>query len=140
MRVPARTVAFACVLLAAPLTHAAIRPDAAVRNVEDRWSEAFMTGDTAALDALLDPDYVSVGSSGQARSKAEILQLARDYAEKHPGSHAKPMPATSTVRVIGDAAVVRHHGDADTSVDVFYLRDGQWHAWYSQHTALKPQT
>jgi hypothetical protein len=40
------------------------------------------------------------------------------------------------IRVIGDAAVVQHHGDKERSVDVFYFRDGRWHAWYSQHTSL----
>jgi hypothetical protein len=131
-------MAIAC-LFVVPLASAAGGPDAAgVRDAENRWSEAFMTGDTAALDALLDNDYVSVGATGQARPKAEILQLARGLAAKHPGSHAKPLPPTSAIRVIGDAAVVQHHGDGDTSVDVFYFRDGRWHAWYSQHTARKP--
>ena len=95
-----------------------------------------MTGDAATLDALLDPDYVSVGTAGQPRAKAEILQLSRDFARAHPGQHAQPLPSTSTIRVIGDAAVVQHHGDKDTSVDVFYFRDGRWRAWYSQHTSL----
>ena len=116
---------------------ATAHPDAdGVRAAENRWSEAFMTGDATTLDALLDPDYVSVGTAGQPRAKAEILQLSRDFAKAHPDQHARPLPSTSTIRVIGNAAVVQHHGDQDTSVDVFYFRDGRWRAWYSQHTAL----
>ena len=85
---------------------------------------------------MLDADYVSTGATGKPRSKAEIVALASTYAKAHPGEHAKPLPATSTIRVIGDAAVVQHHNAGDTSVDVFYFRNGRWYAWYSQHTKL----
>ena len=114
------------------------RPDeAGVRDVENRWSEAFMSGDAATLDALLDADYISTGANGKARDKAQIIKLAVDYAKAHPGQHASPLAPTSTIRVIGNAAVVQHRNTADTSVDVFYFREGHWHAWYSQHTRLE---
>jgi len=132
----------AALLIGASIAHAApARPtEASVRDVENRWSEAFVTGDAATLDALLDRAYVSVGTSGVARPKAEIISLAEQYAAKHPGTHATPLPATSTIRVIGNAALVVHHGAADTSVDVFHFDGGHWRAWYSQHTALAPAT
>ena len=110
--------------------------EAGVREAENLWSEAFVSGDAAALETLLDADYVSTGASGKPRSKAEIIGLASTYAKSHPGEHAKPLSATSTIRVIGNAAVVQHHNANDTSVDVFYFRDGRWHAWYSQHTKV----
>ncbi len=109
-----------------------------VREVENGWSKAFVTGDGAYLDALLDPAYVSVGTKGDARPKVEIIGIARAYAAAHPGTQATPMPPTSTISVKGNAAVVTHHGDSDTSVDVFYYADGHWRAWYSQHTAISP--
>ena len=108
--------------------------ESGVRDAENRWSEAFVSGDTATLEALLDASYVSTGTSGKPRTKAEIVALASAYAKAHPNEHGKPLPATSTIRVIGNAAVVQHHNAADTSVDVFYFRDGHWFAWYSQHT------
>ena len=131
-----RLALFAAVAaLARPVAAATSTPDeAGVREVENRWSEAFVSGDVATLDTLLDADYVSVNASGQPRSKAEVLVLARDYAKAHPGQHGQPLASTSTIRVTGNAAVVQHHGAQDTSVDVFYFRDGRWHAWYSQHT------
>lgn len=110
--------------------------EAGVRDAENRWSEAFITGDAATLDALLDSDYVSTGATGKPRAKAEIIALASGYAKSHPGQHGQPLPATSTIRVIGNAAVVQHHNPGETSVDVFYFRDGQWCAWYSQHTKV----
>jgi len=110
--------------------------EAGVRDAENRWSEAFVSGDAVTLDALLDPEYVSTGANGKPRAKSDIVALATAYAKSHPGEHAKPLPATSTIRVIGDTAVVQHHNAGDTSVDVFYFRDGRWHAWYSQHTKI----
>lgn len=113
-----------------------VADEAGVRNAENRWSEAFVSGDVPTLDALLDADYVSTGTTGKPRSKAEIIALARSYAKAHPGEHAQPLPTTSTIRVIGNAAIVQHHNTGDTSVDVFYFRDGRWYAWYSQHTKI----
>jgi len=132
-------IALACAICLASVTaRAAISPDqAGVRDAENRWSEAFVTGNAAALDDLLDSDYVSVGSSGQPRLKNEIVQLAVKYAKAHPGQHANPLPPTSTIRVIGDAAVVQHHNPDENSVDVFYFREGHWRAWYSQHTKVE---
>lgn len=130
---------FACLLSASGAAMAASKaPDeAGVRDAENRWSEAFISGDVAALDALLDADYVSTGTNGKARPKAEIIRISGTYAKAHPGEHATPLSSTSTIRVIGNAAVVQHHNSGDTSVDVFYFRDGRWHAWYSQHTKLE---
>ena len=111
------------------------RDATAVRAAENRWSEAFVSGDARALDALLAPDYVSVSASGAARPRSEIIGLAAKFASTHPGQHADPTPDSSTIQVHGDTAVVRHRGAADVSVDVFYRDGGTWRAWYSQHTA-----
>jgi hypothetical protein len=109
-----------------------------VRDVENAWSKAFVTGDTAYLGALLDPAYVSVGTHGDARSKAEIIALAGRYATEHPGSQPAPLPATSKIDIRGSTAIVVHHNITDTSIDVFYYAAGRWRAWYSQHTSVAP--
>lgn len=125
----ATTLAFPLAALAEPAN------EAAIRQAEARWSEAFITGDTAALGALLDPAYVSISASGRVRQKAEIIALARAYAAEHPGEHALPLAASSQVRVMGKSALVLHRSPNEVSVDVFH-HDGQnWRAWYSQHTA-----
>ena len=127
--------------LAAALAAGAVHEpptEAGVRQAEDRWGEAFITGDAAALEALLDPAYVSVNPTGVARPKAQIIGFARDYAAKHPGEHATPLPATSTVRIIGKTALVQHNTPGAFSIDLFYYEGGRWHAWYSQHAAAPP--
>ena len=138
MTATSKIFALICLLGVSGAAMAAKAPDeAGVRDAENRWNEAFVSGDAVVLDALLDADYVSVNASGKARPKAEIIQGAKKYGTAHPGEHGNPLPPTSTIRVVGNAAVVQHHGTTETSVDVFYFRDGQWHAWYSQHTKLE---
>jgi hypothetical protein len=79
--------------------------ESGVRDVETKWSEAFVTGDEVYLNLLLDPSYVSVGSTGEAHEKSKIIEMAKTYAAKHPGEHAEKLPSTSTFGVIGRAAV-----------------------------------
>jgi hypothetical protein len=104
-----------------------------INAIEAHWSQAFVTGDAAYLDGLLADDYVSVNAKGVARPKAEVIALAKRYAAGNPA----PLPPRdpSPVSIEGDAAIVRHRSPQDVSIDVFYWRDGAWHAWYSQHLA-----
>jgi hypothetical protein len=108
-----------------------------VRAVEAHWQRAFLAGDGDYLDALLDAQYVSVGHAGNARPKAEIIELSKTIAAKHIKPEPPEHPATIVVR--DDAAVVTDSANGDTSVDVFYYADGRWHAWYSQHTPVVPK-
>jgi hypothetical protein len=107
-----------------------------VRAVEAHWQKAFLSGDGAYLETLLDPAYVSVGHAGNARPKAEIIALAKKVAEKNMTPQPPEHPATIVVR--DNAAIVTDSASGDTSVDVFYYADGRWHAWYSQHTPVQP--
>ncbi|MBS0296212.1 MAG: nuclear transport factor 2 family protein [Proteobacteria bacterium] len=141
-----RPLALAALLLTLPLagpTLAKPDPEAArtvegVRAVEAHWLKAFLGGDEAYLDRLLDPAYVSVGQAGTPRPKAQIIALAKKMAASPPKPMA-PLPPAQIV-VHGDAAVVTNSNGGDTSVDVFYWAGGRWHAWHSQHTPVKAQS
>jgi hypothetical protein len=112
------------------------RTEAGVRAVENHWGRAFVTGDTAYLEALLSDGYVSVNQSGKARPKAEIIALARKIASGP--NPPKATESTARIEVRGDAAISTATGETDASVDVFFYKDGRWHAWYSQHSPVKP--
>jgi hypothetical protein len=140
-RVLAGWFAGVCCLVSLAANAAGPSPgEAGVREVENAWSRAFVTGDAKVLDDLLDPAYVSVSTSGVPRPKAEIIAAATRFAEQHPNTPVQPLPPTSTISIKGDTAVVTHHGDKETSVDVFYYSQGRWHAWYSQHTTRAATT
>lgn len=135
----------ACVLFSFPaFSSAADKPAAdetamtieGVRAVENHWTRAFLSGDAAYLDSLLHPQYVSVGHSGRARPKAEIIELSKERAA-NPSKDAPP-ENNATIVIHGNAAISTASSGGDTSVDVFYYESGRWHAWYSQHTPVKP--
>jgi hypothetical protein len=106
-----------------------------VRAVETHWGRAFVTGDAAYLEQLLSDGYVSVNASGRVRPKAEIIALARKIAAGP--NPPKPVESTAKIEVRGDAAISTAVGETDASVDVFFYKDGRWHAWYSQHSPVK---
>jgi hypothetical protein len=127
-------------LALASAAHAAPDPErsrtvAGVQAVEAHWLKAFLSGDEAYMRALFDPAYVSVNQKGVARPTADIVALSKKIAAGPPMT-LPPRPP-SHIEVHSDAAVVTSTSDADTSVDVFYWAGGRWHAWYSQHTAVK---
>lgn len=109
-----------------------------VRKAEKDWSAAFVTGDRAYLEALLDRSYVAVNAAGVARDKATIVESAQKYAAAHPGATPMAMGPSSTIKVMGTTAIVRHTSSTEVSVDVFHYGDGRWRALYSQHTTVKP--
>ncbi|HJT96949.1 MAG TPA: hypothetical protein VJ696_01425 [Rhodanobacteraceae bacterium] len=128
-------------LVALGPAHAADAPETersveGVRAVEAHWQRAFLGGDAAYLETLLDPAYVSVGHAGSARPKSEIIALSKKVSEKKMTPQPPAHPATIVVR--DNAAVVTDSAGGDTSVDVFYYAGGRWHAWYSQHTPVQP--
>jgi hypothetical protein len=111
--------------------------EAGIRAVEAHWVRAFLTGDEAYLNTLLDVDYVSVNTKGVPRPKVEIIALAKSIAAKGPQT-IPPPSATSKVAIQGDAAIVTDAGMGQVAADVFHYGNGAWHAWYSQHTAVTP--
>lgn len=113
---------------------------ASIKQVEHAWTEAFLHGGTEYLGCLLTPDYVSVSAKGVARDRATII----GFAEKNKGKNDPlPSPATPTIEIYGNTAVVRSDSPAAPdgkypamySSDIFAFQDGAWHAVYSQHTA-----
>ena len=112
------------------------RTEAGVRAVENHWGRAFVTGDAAYLETLLSDGYVSVNQSGRVRPKAEIIALAQKIASGP--NPPKATESTAKIEIHGDAAISTAVGETDASVDVFYYKDSRWHAWYSQHSPVKP--
>ena len=108
---------------------------AGVAAVEAHWSQAFLHGDAAYLQALLTDDYISVNAKGVARNRAAIIALAQSFAARNGASPVPTQPPPS-ISVRGTTAISTSDAGGQRSVDVFYYAEGRWHAWYSQHTAI----
>jgi hypothetical protein len=125
------------------------RSEAGVMAVDNHWSIAELSGDADWLDQMLLPEYRSVGNTGAAHTKAEIVSGAAKRKGTDPAkarmefaTYQKEHPFGSTVELHGDTAVITFY-DATLgpdkgikSSDVFVYIDGHWHAMYSQHTAV----
>lgn len=121
------------------------RSEAAVIAVDQHWLEAELDGDTAWLDAMLLPEYRSVGADGVVHPKAVIMA----HAAKNRGSDTerrkveawlKTHPSGKAVVIHGDTAILSFYDPAKgaandvRSSDIFVYVDGRWHALYSQHS------
>ena len=122
------------------------KTEAAVIAVDQHWLEAELGGDTAWLDALLLPEYRSVGADGVVHPKAAIIA----HAAKNRGNDAerrkveawlKTHPSGKAVVIRGDTAILTFYDPALGAIhcvrssDIFVYVDGRWHALYSQHSA-----
>jgi hypothetical protein len=113
-------------------------PDvASLRQVEEKWNDAFVHGHTDYLECLLASQYLSVSPKGTHDRKWEL-----EHARQNHGSTA-PIPETPGMifDVHGNTGVMRilkpaspdgkHPGDY--LADIFAFQDGAWRAVYSQH-------
>jgi len=122
------------------------RNEAAVIAVDQHWLDAELDGDSTWLDALLLPEYRSVGADGTVHAKAAILA----HAAKNRGNDAerrkvqawlKAHPSGQAVAICGDTAILTFYDPklgpihGVRSSDVFVYSAGRWHALYSQHSA-----
>lgn len=114
---------------------------AAVVAVDDHWSRAELSGDTAWLDRMLLPDYRTVGADGRVGTKAMLLKSAAkhrgsDKMRKEVEAWQKTHPTKTSVVLIGDTALLTFSNPKTGHVlssDLFMYKNGGWHALYSQH-------
>lgn len=123
------------------------RTEAAVMAVDQHWMDAELDGDTAWLDAMLLPEYRSVGADGKVHPKAAIVAHAaknrgNDAERRRVDAWRKVHPSGQSVVIRGDTAILTFYVPAlgatngVRSSDVFVYLDGRWHALYSQHSAV----
>jgi hypothetical protein len=113
--------------------------EAGVRAVEAHWQKAFITGDTAYLEQLLVPTYVSVSTDGTPRDRETIEKLSAAFAKRSATqAPAVAQRSQDAITIEGTTAIVTSFSPSyhQRSVDVFFYGDGTWHALYSQHTTV----
>jgi hypothetical protein len=123
------------------------KTEAAVVAVDQHWMDAELAGDSAWLDAMLLPEYRSVGADGTVHPKAAIIA----HAAKNRGNDAerrkveawlKANPLGKSVVIRGDTGIITFYDpqlgpqNGVRSSDIFVYQGGRWHALYSQHSAV----
>jgi hypothetical protein len=126
--------------------------EAALRAIVQHWSRAEAEGDVAYLSQLLAPEYRSVGSKGEASTRAALLEHAERVqrsaearAERRKASEAflRTHPTEVAVAIHGPVGIVSYYNPArgvDHSVrgsDVFVYEANRWHTIYSLHNSAE---
>ena len=116
-----------------------------MKGLEEKWEQAQLKGDAAALGALLANGFVSTSNTGEVHNKTEILDRLKSGALKLQTSKLDDL----RVMVFGDAAVVVGHwqgkgtekgkpfDEAERFTDTWVKRAGQWRCVASQGTLIK---
>jgi hypothetical protein len=136
---PALTAGARAAQIAEPHTAAAVIAD------DKGWSKAELTGDTKYVDALLLPEYRSIGSDGSTHDKAAILAHTAKSGNNGEGAAKAEQwraahPSQTSAVINGDVAILTFVLDKGAeprpvmSCDIFVYRKGHWRALYSQHT------
>lgn len=94
-----------------------------------------------ALDALLHPDFHEVGKSGQAYSRAQVL----DFLSQHPGPKPTEAHDLQVSLLTPDCALLTYrsvHLDAQMPVQVlrsslWQVHEGRWRLRYHQGTLAR---
>src|ERR1700726_946276 len=74
---------------------------AQVLALEKAWNQAYKTGDTKALAAILDNSLVLVEDDGSLKTKSEFLASVKSSS----GKEEQVAPESLTVRVFGNTAI-----------------------------------
>ena len=141
----------AALLTGAFLVQAAERKDAYtardegdIRQLESDWSKAIQTGDTAAMERLLAPDYVGVDPAGASMGKAQEIDMFRKgdlKIESIQAGEQKIKVYIGGVIVTGKSTIKGKFKDQDISgdyrfIDVFERKPSGWQVVYSQLTKV----
>src|SRR5262249_46204003 len=127
------------------------RDEAALRAIDDHWGRAETEGDVAYLSELLAPEYRSIGVTGEATTRASLLdraaqrttEAARSDAPKATQESLPKRPSETSLVAHGSIGVVSFYNPkpgADRSVpgaDVFVFENNPWHAVFSLHNGAE---
>ena len=119
--------------------------EAQIRALDQDWARAEDKRDRAALERLLDDNFVFVGSGGGIRDKTGYIQevLSDDGAQAQTITSAAVHIYRDTAISVGTTTVAIPGEPQSTSyryTAAYVLRAGQWKTVSCQLAAMKPQS
>jgi ketosteroid isomerase-like protein len=75
--------------------------------LEQLWNQAYKSGDTKALDSILDDGIVLVNDDGSVQTKAEFLASVKSSAPDPGAQQQQVAPESFNVHVSGNVAIAR---------------------------------
>ncbi|WP_250625976.1 nuclear transport factor 2 family protein [Pinirhizobacter soli] len=110
--------------------------EVAIQQLEESWSRAYWTGDTAFLQCLYAPKLLSADSRGKLTSKEDDIASSLKNRGKQWTSNQHAYQRT--IKIIGNTAVATSFKGDDAHgfrvTDIYEYDGKQWHAIFSQDT------
>ena len=106
--------------------------------LEQLWNQAYKSGDTKALDSILDDGIVLVNDDGSVQTKAEFLASVKESGAQPTAQQQQVAPESLNVHVFGPVAIATgvmrvkgvEGGKAYTRrerfVDTWLYKNGNW--------------
>ena len=109
-----------------------------IAALEQLWNQAYKSGDTKALDSILDEGIVLVNDDGSVQSKAEFLADVKSAPTQPSAQQQQVAPESLNVRVYGTVAIAtgvmrvkgveggKPYTRHERFVDTWLYRGGNW--------------
>ena len=132
-------LAFSCALV---LCSEAQESDPAIKSkivaLEQLWNQAYKSGDTRALDSILDEGIVLVNDDGSVQTKSEFLASVVSSTPQPTAQQQQVAPESFSVHVYGNVAIAtgvmhvkgvengKSYNRRERFVDTWILKHGNW--------------
>ncbi|HET7811917.1 MAG TPA: nuclear transport factor 2 family protein [Steroidobacteraceae bacterium] len=131
-----RTVFIGLLLASAAALAAPPTTEQLLKDTENAWSQAYVTGDAAWLDKLMAPEYLFTDTDGKTYNRDDDISAVKSGEWKMTSFKMGDLKVhvygdVATVTGLNDFVATDHGKDASCKcrfTDVFVKRDGRWQA------------
>lgn len=109
-----------------------------IAALEGAWNQAYKSGDTKALEALLDNAIVLVSDDGSVQSKGEFLKTVKPAGSQASAQEQQVVPESMSVHVFGNTAIAtgvfrakgmqgkKSYVRRERFIDTWIYKDSHW--------------
>src|SRR5712671_974690 len=120
-----------------------------IAALEGAWNQAYKSGDTKALDAILDNAIVLVNDDGSVQSKSEFLASVKPPGAQAGSQEQQVAPESMSVHVFGNTAIAtgifrakgvegkKSYVRRERFIDTWIFKDGHWVCVATDATPIK---
>ena len=107
MKLPGILIVLVCTIAMGALAQTDVEASTKSKIIalEQLWNQAYKSGDTKALDALLDDAIVLVNDDGSVQTKADFLASVKSAGSQPTAQQQQVAPESFSVHVHGTVAI-----------------------------------
>lgn len=133
-------------MAASPNAHMSSNVDQQLKDMENNWAKATLSGNTDSLSSMLSDDFVNLDSDGSMRNKAETIDRTKkvkmqisQLSDMKVTQHGDTAIVTGTWTGKGTNAEGKPIDAKERWTDTWVKKDGQWQCVASASAPLKAQ-